>query len=157
MFEFNATFIVAIFSFVVFILIMNAIFYNPILSIMKARQQYIDDNYNTAKAFNSSSEEIIENRNNQIAQVQDNSRKVIKTAIDKAHEIATKEVQKAREDNKFEIQKQKELLQQKETVLKENLKNDVISDLSSIIVSKIIGKETIIDNFNKDKVDEILG
>ena len=46
MFEFNATFLVAMISFVVFIIIMNAILYKPILSIIEERQAYIDKNNN---------------------------------------------------------------------------------------------------------------
>ena len=45
MLEFNATFIVAIISFAVFIVIMNAIFYRPILEIIKKRDDYINSNY----------------------------------------------------------------------------------------------------------------
>ena len=45
MVEFNATFLIAMLSFVVFIMIMNAIFYNPILDIMRKREEYINSNY----------------------------------------------------------------------------------------------------------------
>ena len=45
MFEFNATLIVAMISFVVFMFIMNAIFYRPILNIIKKRDDYINSNY----------------------------------------------------------------------------------------------------------------
>ena len=49
MFEFNATFIIAMFSFVVFIMIMNAILYKPVLKVINERQTYIDDNLNAAQ------------------------------------------------------------------------------------------------------------
>ena len=49
MFEFNATLIVAMFSFVVFMFIMNAIFYRPILNIIRKRENYVNDNYEAAK------------------------------------------------------------------------------------------------------------
>ena len=49
MIEFNATFLVAMLSFVVFIMIMNAIFYRPILNIMRKRDEYINSNYDEAK------------------------------------------------------------------------------------------------------------
>ncbi len=51
MIEFNATFLVAMLSFVVFILIMNAIFYNPILGIIRKREDYISSNYEDSKRF----------------------------------------------------------------------------------------------------------
>ena len=49
MLEFNATFIVAMLSFIVFITIMNAIFYKPILSVIEKRKDFIDSNYIDAK------------------------------------------------------------------------------------------------------------
>ena len=49
MIEFNATFLIAMLSFVVFILIMNAIFYQPILNIIRKRDDYIDSNYADSK------------------------------------------------------------------------------------------------------------
>ena len=49
MIEFNATFIVAMISFIVFIFIMNIIFYRPILSIIKKREDYMNNNHNEAK------------------------------------------------------------------------------------------------------------
>ena len=44
MFEFNATLIVAAISFVVFVLIMNKILYQPINNIVSRRQEYLDEN-----------------------------------------------------------------------------------------------------------------
>ena len=51
MIEFNATFIVSMISFVVFIFIMNMIFYKPILTIIRKRENYIKDNYDIANDY----------------------------------------------------------------------------------------------------------
>ena len=48
--EFDATFIIATISFIVFVLIMNRIFYAPILKIMQERQNLVEENYSSAKA-----------------------------------------------------------------------------------------------------------
>ena len=44
MLEFNATFFVAMASFVIFMMIMNAILYKPLERIVKERQDIIDKN-----------------------------------------------------------------------------------------------------------------
>ena len=44
--EFDATFIVSIISFIVFVLIMNKILYQPILDIIEKRRSYFEDNKN---------------------------------------------------------------------------------------------------------------
>ena len=46
--EFNATFIVSIISFVVFVLIMNKIFYVPITKIVEEREKKLKENYDDA-------------------------------------------------------------------------------------------------------------
>ena len=43
--EFDATFLIAAISFIVFVFIMNKIFYAPILNIMKARQDFVEENF----------------------------------------------------------------------------------------------------------------
>ena len=49
MLEFNATFFIAMFSFVVFMIIMNAILYKPLERIVKERQDLIDKNHQKAQ------------------------------------------------------------------------------------------------------------
>ena len=50
MLEFNATFFIAMFSFVIFMMIMNAILYKPLDRIVNARKDLIDKNYMKSKA-----------------------------------------------------------------------------------------------------------
>ena len=70
MIEFNATFIVAMLSFVLFIMIMNAIFYKPVLNIMRKREEYINSNYQEAKEFSQRAEEFNTQRNEKIKETQ---------------------------------------------------------------------------------------
>ena len=63
MIEFNATLIVAILSFVVFMVIMNAIFYRPILNIIRKREDYIDTNYKDEKDITKKAKEITDEYN----------------------------------------------------------------------------------------------
>ena len=81
MIEFNATFIVAMLSFVVFIFIMNAIFYNPILSIIRKREDYIESNYKDAKSFNDTAEINNNKYSTKITQTQNKCRQDIKLKV----------------------------------------------------------------------------
>ena len=74
MIEFNGTFLVAMLSFVVFILIMNAIFYNPILGIIRKRENYINSNYEDAKRLKNEAEEFNTTRSAKLEQTQDKCR-----------------------------------------------------------------------------------
>ena len=60
--EFNATFIVAFISFVIFIIIMNYILYKPINGIVEKRKNIIDENYSLAQKNSEKSKAILQDR-----------------------------------------------------------------------------------------------
>ena len=83
MIEFNATFLVAMLSFVVFIMIMNAIFYRPILNIMRKRDEYINSNYDEAKELSEQAEKLDIKKAETIQQTQNECRTEIKNVVEK--------------------------------------------------------------------------
>ena len=58
--ELNATFLVTIITFIVFVFLMNKLLYVPVLSIMETRERFIDDNYRIAE------ENIIDERTSSV-------------------------------------------------------------------------------------------
>lgn len=52
MLEFNATFFVAMFSFIIFMLMMNSILYKPLSKIVEQREGIINGNYSDAEVTN---------------------------------------------------------------------------------------------------------
>jgi F-type H+-transporting ATPase subunit b len=141
MLEFNATFLIAMFSFVVFIFIMNAIFYKPILNIMRKREEYINTNYEDSKRFDDTASELTIARNSKLEQTQEKCRHDVKLAVDKAQASASEKISKKREDTKQTIQIKKDELKEKESLIKEEIKNNVVKDLASSIVSKLSGSK----------------
>lgn len=137
MIEFNATFIVALLSFAVFIIIMNAIFYNPILNIIKKRETYINSNTNKAEENNNTAKEYINIHSEKIEEKQDECREKFKSSIEILQENSTKEISNAREISKTEIQSQKENLAQKSNELKTLVEKTVVEDLANSITKKI--------------------
>lgn len=137
MFEFNATIIVAMISFVVFMFIMNAIFYRPILDIIKKREDYINSNYKDSEQLEKSADEFKQTHAQKIKETQDRCRQEFKEKISEVQNLASAEVRNARENSKTEIQTGKDNLYEKENILKENLKNTVVGDLASEITKKI--------------------
>lgn len=132
MIEFNATFLVAMISFVVFMFIMNAIFYQPILNIIKKREQYVSSNYQEAKNINLQAEECKNEHDTKLINAKEQSRHQISISVDIAKKEAFDKTQEAKENAKNEIlSKKEELLHQKE-----NFHSDY-SELSDLIVEKI--------------------
>ena len=59
MLEFNTTFLVCMASFVIFLLMINAILYEPLAHVVHQRKRYIEANYKEANEVKESTEKII--------------------------------------------------------------------------------------------------
>jgi F-type H+-transporting ATPase subunit b len=138
MLEFNATFLIAMFSFVVFIFIMNAIFYKPILSIIRKREEYISSNYEDSKRFDETTKEYQDTRSAKIEQTQSRCKHEIKKAIGEAHNLANSKIDEAREVSKNNIRQKKENLYNESETLKAEIQESVVKDLAESITSKIM-------------------
>lgn len=145
MIEFNATFLVAMLSFVVFIMIMNAIFYSPILNIMRKRDEYINSNYDEAKAFSEQAEKLDIKKAETIQQTQNECRTEIKNVVENAQGLASKNVQDVRTEVKNEIQLKKDSLVRESEALEGVLKSSVVTDLASSITSKFMSKDLAVN------------
>lgn len=145
MIEFNATFLVAMLSFVVFIMIMNAIFYRPILNIMRKRDEYINSNYDEAKELSEQAEKLDIKKAETIQQIQNECRTEIKNVVENAQGLASKNVQDARTEVKNEIQLKKDSLVRESEALEGVLKSSVVTDLASSITSKFMSKDLAVN------------
>lgn len=145
MIEFNATFLVAMLSFVVFIMIMNAIFYRPILNIMRKRDEYINSNYDEAKELSEQAEKLDIKKAETIQQTQNECRTEIKNVVENAQGLASKDVQDARTEVKNEIQLKKDSLVRESEALEGVLKSSVVTDLASSITSKFMSKDLAVN------------
>lgn len=142
MLEFNGTFIIAMLSFVVFMMIMNAIFYRPILGIIKKREEYINSNYEDSKRYEADAEEYKTTHAEKIKDTQDKCRKNFKLAIEKTQNEADKKLLSAKDNSKLEVQSKKNDLEECKKTLQANLKTSVVEDLANSIVSKILDKNS---------------
>lgn len=145
MIEFNATFLVAMLSFVVFIMIMNAIFYRPILNIMRKRDEYVNSNYDEAKELSEQAEKLDIKKAETIQQTQNECRTEIKNVVENAQGLASKNVQDARTEVKNEIQLKKDSLVRESEALEGVLKSSVVTDLASSITSKFMSKDLAVN------------
>ena len=134
--EFNATFLVTAFSFIVFTLIMNFIFYKPIGNIIKKRQDFIDNTIDDAKNSNAEAEKILHERDSRFEEALQISKKYIFDKTSQANEIAISSLKKAKDDAIIKINETKSELEVQKDVLDSNLKPE-IDKLSDVIYSKI--------------------
>lgn len=137
--EFNATFIASAISFIVFTLIMNAIFYKPLEKVVSERKKFVDETLEEAKSHTEKSELILKDKAKKLEKTKHEAKKII---VEKADEVKNQKAvmtsdaqQKAVatiDSAKEELQKSKDEAQ---VVLSEETKK-----LAQDISSKILGK-----------------
>lgn len=141
MIEFNATFLVSIISFVLFIMIMNAIFYNPILNIIKKREDYINSNYKESESIVGEAENLEQTYRNQYEKAKSSSRKILNSEVEKFQKEIDGKVSTAKLQARNSIKLQKEDLQKNAQEMKKSIDNTTIEELTNIISSKILEVE----------------
>lgn len=153
--EFNATFIVAFISFIIFTFIMNIILYKPINDIVSKRKNYIDTNYDKAKDNSEKTKTILEDRKNQLAK----ARLGAKEDVDKKIGL----IKNQREEITLKAQKEaKELVEQNRVQsinssneAKETLKVE-IKNLAQMISDRFLNPEEKIADMDNNLVDKIM-
>lgn len=156
MFEFNATFLVAMLSFVVFIMLMNAIFYKPILGMIRKREEYISSNYEESDRLKDSARALKTSCQARIEQTQEKCRHEFKNVVVSVQTDATQKIKAAKEKSKQIIQEQKDILNKEEEALKNQLKSDVVKDLASSICSKLLGQNVKVENFDYEPINKVM-
>lgn len=136
--EFNATFIVSIFSFIVFIIIMNAIFYEPILKIIEEREKFINGNYNDAKNSRNETQVLINKKDSRLTQALTESRKIITDTVNDVNEKSKVLTDDAKLANSQKIDITKTQLQEQEKEISQALS---IQDIAQSISNKVLGIE----------------
>ena len=137
--DFNATFIVAAISFVVFTIIMNAIFYKPLQKIVSEREEFINETNKEAKLHREKSEAILRDKEHKIEKTRNDAKKII---VDKADEVKAKKAELASEAQQKAVQVigvAKDELQKSQDEAQAVL-SDETKKLALNISSKILGK-----------------
>lgn len=155
MLEFNATFIVSMVSFIIFIMIMNTIFYKPIFKIINERQNFIDEHNNDAKNSREQAKDLLTQKENRLNRALSESKKIISDKVLATNCEAKAITEKAKAETAEKIQTAKENIKVQELNTSGALKNN-IKDLAEIISSKILGENVTIDNIDNDEIHKVL-
>lgn len=155
MLEFNTTLLVCIVSFVIFLLMLNAILYEPLASVVQRRMRYIVSNYREAdeakEKLNKLKEWTEERRQKSKEVARDVYSKVITeyklkkdTLIEYEHNISAKDMSGVRLK-----------LQNIDREAKVRLRS-YVGDIAGAIASKILGYETKIETVDEEILNSIL-
>lgn len=138
--EFNATFIVSVISFIIFSIIMNAIFYKPLSNIVTERQKFIDETLQDAKNKTTKSEALLKDKQKKIETTKQEARKIIVEKSDDAKNQKNILTAEAQQKAIQSVDTAKNELAKSESDAQAVLTNDA-KNLALQISSKILGKQ----------------
>ena len=134
--ELNATFLIAAISFIVFVIIMNFIFYKPIEKIVREREKFIDENFDEAKKNDLTSQKLIDEYNKKIDEANVRGSAIMTERSNEAREEKSKLIHDAHiaaskniADNKSELDSVYNNSKNKLHKEAENLANDIFVKL----------------------------
>lgn len=155
MIELNGTSIVLAISFVIFVILLNFLFYRPMKKVMEERAKYIQDNKDDAETNNSKTQKLIEEKDAKIADAKKQSFDFLNETNLNVKEKLDIAVNGAKAEFKQKTDKQiADLKREKEEVL--NSMKSEIAELSSEISSKVLGKKTTIANVSDEIIEKAL-
>ena len=138
--EFNATFLVSIVSFLLFVGIMNKIFYIPLTDVIAKRNDLLDTNYFDAKKFDDEARAILTDRDNRLGEADTKSRKLISDRIESENSKGKALTDEASKKSAQDIKSRKAALEQEKEAAAPVLNSKVIG-LAESIASKVMGMD----------------
>ena len=153
--EFNGTFLASIVSFLVFVFLMNKILYAPMEKIVRERQSFIDDNFNSADENYKKADGLEHQREERLVGAKDEARTKYNDSISGYKAQKGEIVKQAQEESNNELAQAYEQLNNVSNETKEGLKGRM-TDLANDIVEKVLGYRSNVQGFDNDEVNKIL-
>ncbi len=158
--EFDGTFLFALISFIIFVILMNLILYRPIVKIMDERQKFFDKNKDTALQSKQKAADIIQNTENEILSAKLEASNILSETQNVIKAERNSAIKKKKDEIKEKILSHGAFLQSQKDEAGSALKNEV-NDFVKMTVSKVL--ETDINelqcdiNIEQDRISKAFG
>jgi len=136
--EFNATFLVSIISFLVFMKIMNAIFYIPLTSVIEEREGLVHDNLETSKSMREKADAIFKDKEERLTESAKKARQILVDKTNEANSILKTQTDDAKTTAAKRTEELKTELSKAENDARATL-NSKTEELAHTIVGKVLG------------------
>ena len=136
--EFNATFLVSAISFLVFVFLMNKIFYAPLENIITEREKLVDDTLNDAKNSRDEAARLLEERESKLTKASEDSKNIINKKVTTSNDEAKKLTLDAKTEAENNLNKLKKELNEHSESVKSSLQ-DTTKEIAEQIATKIFG------------------
>ncbi len=136
--EFNATFLVAAVSFIVFTLLLQKIFYQPVSKIIEKRKSFLDENALATEENLQNAQAIRTNKDKEILSSKTDAKNMIMAEVEKANQERVFKEHELKEDTLKKISEQKVALNNDKDVTANEMKHN-LDDISNSILVKLTG------------------
>lgn len=150
--EFNATFIVAFISFIIFTFVMNLILYKPVCDIIAKRKRTVDLNYEEANTNIDKKVALLLERDEKLEQAVKDAKALLELKTSESLQRKDDITQKAKEEAKKNIDAYNQYYENAAAQAKEILHKETI-DLAQLISDKLLG---VYEEISADEFDEII-
>ncbi|MBR2526489.1 ATP synthase F0 subunit B [bacterium] len=150
--EFNATFIVAFVSFIIFVFVMNSILYRPINDIVKKRKNIVDANYEEVNKNSEKCEQFLKTREEKLLLAKVDAKNLISEKTEEANNKKDIITQDAKSQAKNNIEEYNLYYKNATADAKAFLRGEVIN-LAQAISDKFLGEN---EKINADDFKELL-
>lgn len=139
--EFNATFLIAIISFITFTILMNVILYRPLERIVDERKELIEKNYSDGESAKLEAKSILEKKANELAQAKTDAKHSIDVKLKKDYDESAEKLREEKVKSVQYLSDQKDLLKQESDMTEANL-NENIRQYAQMIKDKLFGGQS---------------
>ncbi len=135
--EFNATFLVSIISFLVFMKLMNAIFYIPLTNIIEEREEIVNKNHEHSFLTRQKADKLLADKDERLVDTAKKSRQILIDKTNEANSDYKTRVTEAKKESDIRAEQLKKELANSEKEAKTILDTQ-IEDLAQTIVNKVL-------------------
>jgi len=135
--QIDGTFIVIGASFIFFMLVMQVIFYRPMMQMKDQRKEYIEENQRHAKVMTEAAENFVQTQEKELKDTREASKEIVSKAAQEATVAKERTIKEAAEKANTAFVEAKQKIAQSKKQTRESLNNEVCA-LADDIVSRIL-------------------
>lgn len=153
--QFDGTLIVMAISFIVFMIIMQYIFYAPMSEVRENRENYIDSNKKSANIASDEAENLAKSYTNKITQARMQANNIVFEKTNATKQEKAGILQNTNNETNNNINIARENIEKDRQQAIETLKPEVLA-LAHSISTKVLGEEIAISGISQEMIDKTL-
>lgn len=153
--EFDGTFIFALISFIIFVIIMNLILYRPIVKIMDERQKFLDKNKETALQSKQKAADVLKQKDDEILGAKLEASNILTESQNEVKLQKENAIKAKKDEIKEELIKHSDSLKADKSNIKNQLKTE-INDFVKMTVSKVLDENIETVDISEERINKVM-